>query len=119
MEKRLAPAGELVPARTWAAKAAEHAGRLAAVPTLYADPDARMVTGDAMAQGIALAQYYAGEMMRLSGLAAVALEPIREEVESLESSVIRCVIGRFAGAGTGVDGGASACGGSAGAALPV
>jgi 2-hydroxychromene-2-carboxylate isomerase len=46
-------------------------------------------------------------------------EPIRKGIESPESDVIRCPCGRFAGAGNGVDGGASTNGGSARAALPV
>jgi hypothetical protein len=46
-------------------------------------------------------------------------EPIREEVESLESSVSRCVNGRFVGQRDGMDGGAAASGGSAEEAAPT
>jgi hypothetical protein len=49
----------------------EHAGRLAAVLTLYADPDALEVPPEMMACGIMLAQHYAKELLRLKG-AAVA-----------------------------------------------
>lgn len=42
-------------ARAFASKAAEHAARLAAVMTLFADPEAMVVTGEAMADAVALA----------------------------------------------------------------
>ena len=58
--------------RAWGAKAAEHAGRLAAVLAAYAGE--RDVSGDAMACGIALAQHYAGEMLRLVGHAGISVE---------------------------------------------
>lgn len=48
-----------------------------------------------------------------------ALEPIRKEVESPESDVIPCPLGRFVGARDGMDSGTSTRGGSAWAALPV
>ena len=47
------------------------------------------------------------------------LEPIRKEVESPESDVIPCPLGRFVGARDGMDSGTSTRGGSAWAALPV
>lgn len=59
--------GALAPIRAWASKAAEHAGRLAAVLTLYADSDATEVGVDAMRNGIELARHYAEEMLRLAG----------------------------------------------------
>ena len=46
-------------------------------------------------------------------------EPIRKEVESPESDVIPCPLGRFVGARDGMDSGTSTRGGSAWAALPV
>lgn len=58
--------------KAFGAKAAEHAGRLAAVLALYADPDAMDVPGDAMAGGIVLARHYAVELLRLQGAAAVS-----------------------------------------------
>lgn len=63
--------GELRPIQAFASKMAEHAGRLAAVLTVYADPDAREVGADAMAGGIELAKHYAAELLRLQGAAGV------------------------------------------------
>jgi hypothetical protein len=74
VEARLSPGGDLASIRAWGAKAAEHAGRLAAVLAVYADPDAMEVTGEAMACGIALVQHYEAEMQRLAGTAAVNAE---------------------------------------------
>lgn len=71
VERALAPDAELAPIRAWGAKAAEHAGRLAAVLTAYADPEASEVSGEAMACGIELAQHYAAEALRLAGSAAI------------------------------------------------
>lgn len=70
-EARIAPGKDLAPIRAWGAKAAEHAGRLAAVLALHADPDAMDVEGAHMACGIALAEHYGQEMMRLGGAASV------------------------------------------------
>ena len=64
--------GELRPIQAFASKMAEHAGRLAAVLTVYADPDALEVGAEAMAGGIALAQHYAAELLRLHGVAGVS-----------------------------------------------
>ena len=50
----------------------EHAGRLAAVLTVLADPDAMEVDENAMESGIALARHYAAEMLRLQGGALIA-----------------------------------------------
>jgi hypothetical protein len=72
VERNLGEAGELRPIRAFGAKMAEHAGRLAAVLATYANPDAWEVDADAMARGIALAQHYAAEMLRLQGAAAVS-----------------------------------------------
>jgi hypothetical protein len=69
------------PIRAWGAKAAEHAGRLAAV--LAAFKGAGSVTGEAMAAGITLAQHYAAEMLRLKGGAAVTPE-LREAQKLLD-----------------------------------
>jgi hypothetical protein len=64
-ESRLGDDGELRPIRAFGAKMAEHAGRLAAVLTVYGNPDAMEVDAGAMACGITLAQHYAAEMVRL------------------------------------------------------
>ena len=70
-ERRIAPGADLAPIRAWGAKAAEHAGRLAAVLALYADADAMEVSAEHMACGIALVEHYAVEMLRLAGAGAV------------------------------------------------
>lgn len=64
--------GPLRPIQAFASKMAEHAGRLAAVLTVYANPDAVEVGAEAMAGGIGLAQHYAAELLRLHGAAGVA-----------------------------------------------
>ncbi len=66
-ECRLGDGGELASIRAFGAKMGEHAGRLAAVLTVYADPDAMEVNAEGMTCGIALAQHYAAEMLRLQG----------------------------------------------------
>ncbi len=71
-ERRIAPGGDLAPIRAWGAKAAEHAGRLAAVLALYADADAMEVPAEHLACGIALVEHYAVEMLRLAGAGAVS-----------------------------------------------
>ncbi|GGC58165.1 hypothetical protein GCM10011504_40530 [Siccirubricoccus deserti] len=71
-EACIGAAGDWRPIRAFGAKAAEHAGRLAAVLAVYADPDAMEVTGEAMAGGIALAQHYAAELLRLQGTAGIS-----------------------------------------------
>lgn len=71
-ESALTPDGFLAPVRAFAAKLAEHAGRLAAVLTLYHNPDAMEVSLVAMQSGIALATHYAAEMLRLHGGASVS-----------------------------------------------
>jgi hypothetical protein len=62
----------LAPIAAFAAKLAEHAGRLAAVLTIYHDPAATEVSLLAMQCGIALAAFYAQEMLRLHGGASVS-----------------------------------------------
>ena len=71
-EAALLPGGGFHPIKAFGAKLAEHAGRLAAVLALYADPDAMDVSADWMACGIALAQHYAAELLRLHGAASVS-----------------------------------------------
>ena len=70
-EAAIAPGGRLTPIKAFAAKMAEHAGRLAAVLAVYDDPEAMVVPAEAMACGIALAQHYGQEMMRLAGAASI------------------------------------------------
>jgi hypothetical protein len=71
-EQALAPGGAYHAIKAFGAKLAEHAGRLAAVLAVYADPDAMEVSADLMACGIDLAQHYAAELLRLHGAASIS-----------------------------------------------
>ena len=71
VEKAQAPGGPFEDARAFASKAAEHAARLAAVLTIYADPDAHEVTGETMAGATEIATFYANEAARLADAAVV------------------------------------------------
>ena len=64
----------------YASKAAEQACRIAGVLTLWCDLHAPEVTGEAMANGIELAQFYLGEAARLSDAANLSAE-----IESAEA----------------------------------
>ena len=75
VEADLGPGGALHSICAFGAKMAEHAGRLAAVLTAYADPDGMEVNAEAMACGITLAQHYGAEMLRLHGGAALSPRP--------------------------------------------
>ena len=72
VEGDLGPSGALHSICAFGAKMGEHAGRLAAVLSVYEDPDAMEVSAEAMACGIALTQHYAGEMLRLHGGASLS-----------------------------------------------
>jgi hypothetical protein len=72
VESDLRHGGELHPIRAFGAKMSEHAGRLAAVLTAYADHDTLEVSAEAVACGIALARHYATEMLRLQGGASIS-----------------------------------------------
>lgn len=72
VERDIGEGGTLRPIRGFGAKLAEHAARLAAVLAIYAEPDATEVSAERMACGIALAQHYAAEALRLQGAAAVS-----------------------------------------------
>jgi hypothetical protein len=71
-ERAIGPGGEWQGIRAFGAKAAEHAARLAAVLTLYANPDEKEIPGQTMADGIRLVRHYAAEALRLAEAAAVA-----------------------------------------------
>lgn len=75
--------GELVTIKPFAAKLAEHAGRLAAVLTAYADPQAQAVPRWAMESGIQLAGHFAMEMLRLHGGASIPV-PLRHAQKLLD-----------------------------------
>lgn len=72
VERDLAEGGALHAVRPFGAKLAEHAGRLAAVLSAFADPEALAITAETMECGIALARHYASEMQRVQGGAAVS-----------------------------------------------
>ncbi len=65
VEKMIAPGRELEPIRGLANKLPEHAARLSAVLTLVEDLKANEISANQMAAGIELAQFYAGEALRL------------------------------------------------------
>jgi len=76
-EAQLAEGGAYRSIRGFGAKLAEHAGRLAAVLAFYEYGDTGQlveVRAEHMANGITLAQHYAGEMLRLTGGAEVLSE---------------------------------------------
>lgn len=66
--------GNLNPIRGLASKAAEHLARMAAVFTLVADPNATIVSEDAMQRSTLMLNFYLGEALRLSGI-----QPIHEK----------------------------------------
>lgn len=74
VEKAQGPGGPFEDARAFASKTAEHAARLAAVLTIYADPDAPEVTGETMAGATEIASFYANEASRLADAAIVPPE---------------------------------------------
>ena len=71
VESQLAPDGPLEGVRSLASKLAEHAARLAAVMTLFADIYATEVGEDAMSDGITLAQFYLTEALRIHRISQI------------------------------------------------
>jgi hypothetical protein len=65
IEAQLKSDGALAPIKGLANKLPEHAARLAAVLALAADIEAAAISADYLASGIALAQHYAAEALRL------------------------------------------------------
>ena len=57
--------GDLFPIKGFASKAAEHAARIAGVLAIFETPDTTEISVDALNGGIAIAQYYIGEALRL------------------------------------------------------
>lgn len=66
IERQSGPVGDLAPIRDFAAKAAEHAARLAAVVAVVEKPTATEVGTEAMSCGIGLADWYLTESLRLA-----------------------------------------------------
>ena len=71
IESQLSSDGPLRPIIGLANKLPEHAARLAAVLALVEDVDARTLSLDHMERGIALAEHYASEALRLQGIAQI------------------------------------------------
>lgn len=73
-ERHLGPNRYLFPIQGFGAKLAEHSVRLAAVLTVFDNPDAVAVPAQAMECGVTLAKHYADELLRLRGYASVSAE---------------------------------------------
>jgi hypothetical protein len=71
VEKAIASGGSLESVRGIANKLPEHAARLAAVLTLFGNVHAFEIAADEMRAGIALAEHYASEALRLFGASRV------------------------------------------------
>jgi len=65
IEGQNAPGGPLDCIYGWACKAAEHAGRIACVLSLYDDLGTAVISEQHMIQGVTLAEYYLNEMFRV------------------------------------------------------
>jgi Protein of unknown function (DUF3987) len=74
VEARLGAGGELAPIRGLANKLPEHAARIAAVLTLIRDIGAGEIATAEIEAGIAIAQHYAAEAMRLHGASCISGE---------------------------------------------
>jgi hypothetical protein len=72
VESRVGSGGELEPVRDLANKLPEHAARIAAVLTMVRHIQAGEVASTEMEAGIALAQHYATEALRLFGASRVS-----------------------------------------------
>ncbi len=83
VETAQASGGNLAHVTGYASKAAEQAARIAGVLTLWRDMGAAEVTAEAMAEGIALAQFYLGEAAPLAE-AATFSAPV-EQAETLRT----------------------------------
>lgn len=81
VERQLGRDGPLAGIRGFGGKLAEHAGRLAGVLAVFADPATSEITETDMINGCTLADFYAGETLRLSQQARVS--PELEQAEQL------------------------------------
>lgn len=79
VERAQAAGGGMESVRGFASKSAEQAARIAAVLTLWADPEAPEIAPAVMANGIALAGHYLGEARRLAEAGAVSAETAQAE----------------------------------------
>jgi len=65
IEERQKPGGDLSSITGFASKTAEHTARISGVITAFQDPDATKIDIKSIGSGIAIAQYYLGEALRL------------------------------------------------------
>jgi len=65
VETKLKMNGEFVAIKGYANKMPEHASRMAAVSAIFNDPELAELPAEAMERGIDLANYFAGELLRL------------------------------------------------------
>jgi hypothetical protein len=79
VEMRLGAAGELEPVRGLGNKLPEHAARIAAVLTLVSNIEAGEVSPAEMQAGIAIAEHYATEALRLAGASCIGTELIEAQ----------------------------------------
>lgn len=79
IEVRQAPGGDLSGVTGHASKAAEQACRIAGMLALWRDLSAPAVTDEDMANGIALADFYLSEALRLADAAKISAETDRAE----------------------------------------
>lgn len=90
VERQQAAGGELEQARAFGSKAAEHAARVAGIVQLVNDPDSHVVAADAMDAGMAIAEFYVGEHVRLTGAGREArrIGLLRLLLESMHGRVL-------------------------------
>ena len=72
IERKLGPNGKLRPVAPLAGKIHEHAARLAVVMALFDDLDIAEIDAEAMKRGIALADWYLGEALRLAEVGVIS-----------------------------------------------
>jgi hypothetical protein len=74
LEPMRAPGAELHEISGFANKLPEHAARIAAVLQVFDDPEAEELSAEYLARGIALAEYYASEALRLHDATRIGVE---------------------------------------------
>jgi hypothetical protein len=80
VERQLGPSGELQPIAGFAAKLPEHAARIAAVLSMFEDPDAHQIDANALLRGITLSGHYVEAALRLHGQSRLNVELIDAEL---------------------------------------
>ena len=78
VERLLGPGGQLHEISGFANKLAEHAARIAAVLAVFDDPECEELHSSYIASGIELAQFYAGEALRLTNAAKISCASSKE-----------------------------------------